>query len=758
MINLSRRTLTPHQVRLLMRGPKFCPVETGKNTDFYGGVKTFSKKLALQEKYFDVSFSDPSLIRQPSKKHVTTKNKDLLDIISTINKITPTNKRTPDNLDGEERTALEEILNLCKASLVVKKADKSNTLVVMEKDDYEGKLVMNGHLCTTTYEKAPDDANKKVYKKLEKLCKKHERCITKNEQKVILKEDWSESQFYVLPKIHKCQSILDQISHDCQDYMHVSFPNDLKGRPINGDVNSVTQGLSKLLDKILKPLVTHSKTYIKDEFDFLRKFPRKVPPDTRIVCFDVTSLYTSIPTDLGIEALDYWYDRLSSLIDKRFTKSFILESVRFILENNFFQFNSVMWHQCCGTAMGKSFAPPYACLTMSYLEETVLIPKLLPRHFDDDTCKLLIEIFLRYIDDNIIGLPLSITIETFLGLLNSMNPSIQYTASAPIPRHIDRINFNCTNFLAIKVLQDPQGWIKFDVYYKETNAHDYLAFNSHHPEHTRTNIPYVLAKRIIVITSEDTWVERNLKDLRRFLLERDYPVDVIERGIHNALLQGPAPPTSNTKVVPLIAPYLGNLDSANIVSTTRDLIASSSNERLNNAFKDAKLVQCYTQPPNLLRILSSSRFNSNEPETRNEKGIYHCKHNGCEICSLNYLQQCREFITSNGTVWNVKCHITCNSLNVIYFLKCIYCLQETKLGKTDDLRLRTNNHRSGCRNGRSSDKFDNHVYACSRARQVPPSEPFFLMYVMMSCNNYDKLLNIERCLHLKGHDTTFQLL
>ena len=139
--------------------------------------------------------------------------------------------------------------------------------------------------------------------------------------------------------------------------------------------------------------------------------------------------------------------------------------------------------------------------------------------------------------------------------------------------------------------------------------------------------------------------------------------------------------------------------------------------------------------------------------------MHHCTNSKCEMCSLNYLQQCNEFVTSNGTIWKVKCNITCKSLNVIYFLKCNFCNFETKLGKTDDLRLPTNNHRSGCRNGKSSDKFDNHVYQCSRAQgHTTPAEPFFKLYVMMSCNSYDKLLNIERGLHLKGHDTTFQLL
>ena len=754
-MNLSNITLTQNQIHLLKKGPKFCPVEMGSKTDFYSGIKTFSNKLALQEKYFDANFADSSLVRPRSKKYVTTTNKDLSDIISTINKLTPSTKITPDNLSQPERVALEELKKLTKTSVVIKKADKSNTLVILERSDYEQKLVLNDHLLTPTYEKAPDDSNEKVYKNLKKLCMKHEKCITNSEKKVILKEDWSESQFYVLPKIHKSNEILQHVAQMSEEYVQLPFPQDLKGRPINGDVNSVTQGLSKLMDKILNPLVAHLQTFIKDEYDFLRKFPKNVPEESRILCCDVISLYTKIPTQLGLEALDYWLEKLSLLVNSRFTKAFILESVQFILENNYFQFNSTMWRQVCGTAMGKSFAPPYACLTMGYLEETILFPKLIPRNFDAQTCRMIIEFFMRYIDDGIIVLPCTVTTERFLEILNSMHPSIQYTASSPEIHNIDSTQYMSTNFLSIKVLQRDDGAVKFDVYYKETNAHDYLVYSSHHPEHTKTNIPFSLAKRIIVISSEDEWVERNLNDLRCFLRDRQYPEDVIEKGIHNAQLQGPAPPKSQTQVLPLISPYLGNLEPTNIINTTRDLLGASSSDRLHNAFDNTKFVQSYTQTPNLLSILSSSRF-TNHREGR-ESGVFRCDQRKCEICSLGYLQEGREFTVSNGTKWVVKCHISCRSLNVIYFLTCNYCKVTTKLGKTDHLRNRTNNHRTGCRNGEGSDIFDNHVFGCRSSLGLPKKEPEFLMNCLMACSDYQKLLSYERAMHLKGFDTTFKI-
>ena len=124
--------------------------------------------------------------------------------------------------------------------------------------------------------------------------------------------------------------------------------------------------------------------------------------------------------------------------------------------------------------------------------------------------------------------------------------------------------------------------------------------------------------------------------------------------------------------------------------------------------------------PSLLQLFSSSRFVSNDSGSGKVKGVFRCKSKKWEICTLGYLQECKEFVLSNGSTWVVKCHITCSSLNVIYFLKCNYCQAETKLGKTDNLRDRTNNHRSGCRKGTGSDLFDKHVYSCRLASRVPP--------------------------------------
>ena len=57
-----------------------------------------------------------------------------------------------------------------------------------------------------------------------------------------------------------------------------------------------------------------------------------------------------------------------------------------------------MFLQLVGTAMGTKFAPPYACLSVGYLEETYLFPRLLPLHFTLIECKLTEEIFKRFMN------------------------------------------------------------------------------------------------------------------------------------------------------------------------------------------------------------------------------------------------------------------------------------------------------------------------------------------------------------------------
>ena len=84
-----------------------------------------------------------------------------------------------------------------------------------------------------------------------------------------------------------------------------------------------------------------------------------------------------------------------------------------------------MYLQLPGTAMGTKCAPPYACLTVGYLEETKLFTNELPQYFNESECELIMELLKRYMDDGFIFWPLKLNFENFKTCLNNMDPSIK---------------------------------------------------------------------------------------------------------------------------------------------------------------------------------------------------------------------------------------------------------------------------------------------------------------------------------------------
>ena len=70
-------------------------------------------------------------------------------------------------------------------------------------------------------------------------------------------------------------------------------------RPFIGGPNSLTQGISGLLDKFLTPIISCLKTNIKVDWDFIRKLPSHVEYPCVLASRDVAILYKSVPHDLG---------------------------------------------------------------------------------------------------------------------------------------------------------------------------------------------------------------------------------------------------------------------------------------------------------------------------------------------------------------------------------------------------------------------------------------------------------------------------
>lgn len=79
---------------------------------------------------------------------------------------------------------------------------------------------------------------------------------------------------------------------------------------------------------------------------------------------DVKLLYTSIPYDFGLTALNHFLSENPYMSHGQ--AEFILESTKFSLTHNYFCFDNQYYLQIKGTALGVNFASSYANLAMGH--------------------------------------------------------------------------------------------------------------------------------------------------------------------------------------------------------------------------------------------------------------------------------------------------------------------------------------------------------------------------------------------------------
>ena len=98
--------------------------------------------------------------------------------------------------------------------------------------------------------------------------------------------------------------------------------------------------------------------------------------------------------------------------------------------------------------------------------------------------------------------------------LNNMLPSVKFTFESPEFIYENGKKVRVLNFLDVKIILHEDNSVESDMYYKLPKIHDYLAYDSTHPDRTKNKIPYNLAKRVIVFVSNPEKVIIRLDELR----------------------------------------------------------------------------------------------------------------------------------------------------------------------------------------------------------------------------------------------------
>ncbi|XP_069479435.1 uncharacterized protein [Ambystoma mexicanum] len=547
-------------------------------------------------------------------------------------------------------------------SLTLKPADKGGAIVIMDTTYYEEKIL---ELLTdeNTYIKIEQDPVREISSIIETTLEEAEDqgWISNKTKLFLINEHPITPIFYGLPKIHK----------------NLTKP---PLRPIVAGTDSIFNPLAVYVDKALQPIVQTTTTYLKDTTDFLNHLDTltDINRNDLLVSFDVQSLYTCIPHQDGLEALEWCLLRNECEANK----TFLMKLSKIILINNYFRYRTQYYLQASGTSMGSAMAPAYANLFMYHLEmKWILIPTKFSKK---------IITWKRYIDDVfVIWRGQHHELEEFLKYINLGHDRIKFTMEIGTPK---------LHFLDVELEIGEDGIIT-NIYHKPTDVNNTLHFRSHHPTHLKNNLPYSQFLRLKrIISTTDTLRNENLLMTQRYK-ERGYPESIIKKAEEKTLTlerKDLRISRNRSKEIPFLYALRYSAQSHHI---TRMIKKNWGIIKL-----DPQLKRLFPEPPIIAykrgRNFRDSLVKAERPRVDNQRtltkrkiGTFACL--SCGNCN-NIMKGSYVRHPSNGQKIPLKDFATCDTKSIIYGLSCpcgIYYVGQTQRKAKE----RWNEHKSNIR-------------------------------------------------------------
>jgi hypothetical protein len=156
-------------------------------------------------------------------------------------------------------------------------------------------------------------------------------------------------------------------------------------------------------------------------------------PDIQFVSFDITNIYSNVPTGDLLHIIDHICDR--QLIDKE-VKNDLKNMAKIVLEQNYFQFENNFYSQEIGLAMGSPTSSIFSEIYLQYKECTDIFDTLVHNNIMG---------YFRYVDDILIVYDKTLT--NIYEMLNTFN-RIMSTMKFTIEKE------NTINFLDITVKKE----------------------------------------------------------------------------------------------------------------------------------------------------------------------------------------------------------------------------------------------------------------------------------------------------------------
>ena len=679
--NCSSFPLSDDQDKLLSRGLNFVPTPSAVNKSLMlARWQKFVRAVRWQEFWHgkvkgETDPNGPDRIFKKEKtnlppyqppKHLRTFIQAAKDdvFLAPLNQIHP-------NLPQPEQEAVNQLIEAQRrGDYKILPNDKSGGVTVVDLHDY--KMVVKDQLEATYV--GEDGVPKPYYRP---TCAEHlhnlrgkaqalveegvrEGFIHPGDASFMIPDEAKPGRYYGLAKVHKPRQTWPQVTQGrCPPL-----------RPVVSGSGTVSEGISHWVDEKAKSEVKKLPTFLEDTRHLLQMIQQEnqrgpQPPGTVPVTLDIIGMYTNVPYEEGLQAF-------AKLMEQRDNKEvptwFLVKLMRFVAESSIFVFDTELFLQLLGVAMGSKSSPTFACLFVGILEGVMLrawqirggsMPHMLRRFIDD--------IFFLWRDGEE-------HLKQFIAHLNGFHRTIKFEVT---PGESYNFQTRAINFLDLKIWIDEKGFIQTTLFQKPCRVVSYLLPSSSHPGFITRNIPYSLAYRLVRIESTQEGLEQNLNKLQEELVGRGYRQAVVQSAMARARqlsratalvkVQKPANkrPVFCMPYDPRLPPVTGILKKRHTALLARDVDAREY-------FPQPPLVT-FTRSKNLRDII----FRAQVPRISRRGGLrpsrppgfFKCRRRtNCTLC-LHSEEATSYTCPITGAVAQITQHITCQSSGV-YLLLC----------------------------------------------------------------------------------------
>jgi hypothetical protein len=347
-------------------------------------------------------------------------------------------------------------------NLTIAKADKSKAIVIIDKTTMGQKI--DTFIQDNNIMKLNKDPTDSYHRQIQQAIKKCKDLIDRNRQKYMLNIKPTAPRINAYIKTHKDNNPI---------------------RPVIDNTQAPSYKIAKFLDRKIKEYVSLPNTYTVQNSNEMAQELQKIhnANNHKMITLDIKDLYVNLPKQGIIQATTIWMNK--NKVDTE-TKEQIIQLLKVIMEQNYFQYNNQYFKPEKGIAMGS---PIPGTLTEIYLR---LIEERYIKHWIGDQN---IVYYKRYVDDIFIIFDTSKINEiTINEVISSIDQHLEFK--------ITEETNNSIKYLDMAINRN-ENRMEISIYRKPTSTNVTIEHSSNHPQdHKYAAYRYCINRMITLPNTE----------------------------------------------------------------------------------------------------------------------------------------------------------------------------------------------------------------------------------------------------------------